>query len=1379
MAEQGGTECRAREGEVWTLYWDVAELHDIDLPAIQLKAKERVEERMTAENGLEHHANSATHIGEGAEDPLEGPSGGFEYRDMVREELLQQLRSDYRLCALLIDDFVHHLHTKEALLRDQVIDCLRLFLTKTDYDQRWRSAKPLIAQALFPLIPALCEEVEVVVALEPRARRNVLLPFLWILHLLPPPVLHCLWHCEDAEDQVGLLTLLTVSLNDFAYAGIKARESDQSTEPNYTLASESIDHLVNHSMSGGKGGGDGGGGGGGGGAIGGFASSNPATYKRDLERQMDIMYSAHRQKSFNRGRLTTVGGGGAAAAGGGVGGGGGGLTGVGGLASRRDSAQYNTVSGYPLTALLGSGGVGSGVSGVTVTFPAPSTHSTSAPSNPPLVSSASFGSAANAMASSRGGSSAPPSSIASASSPAILSTATTPSSTGGSSSGLSSGGSPSSATLLGSASSAVVGSPPVVGSLRKLRATMAVSTANRQLSSTLRASAFRTVSGGASLSSVHRELVMAIVRFEGALTRQVGRVVLSVVSRFVRFFASSLARSEGSFLEVLRCLTALFSNAQPNSFLLTVFPVALTFIRRFGFALHSSPARQLEFSRLSNAVFRTASFSSKAVRKHAVAVVYQCLMNEFTVKKDLTGLQTQFTVELSRQTDQLTAINERCLQQTFTALTLLSDRYGLQMDVSGEAQWAVEERAMAVGGGGGGEVGGAVEFRLCLQSLLGRLTTILGDSMEINRQGKLGEDADTATTEALLCQVADAFSHLPQVRMEWLKRLAKHHQHQQAYAEAGQAYLLVAQLAAQRKKEEGAGDGTGGGDVGETAESVDRVICSYYEACVSQLDLAELYEQCSDVYGALLPYYHHSHDYHRLSKAHLHLHSIFEKLLEANSKQIRMLGTYYRVGFYGARFGPRLDGREFIYKQPKITRLSEIASHMRSLYSKQLGCTVRILPDSNPVDRSKLDPDECVLQVTFVTPFFGGDTQGAGMSGADGEEDAHTNDVARGFYESVSSPSSTALHLRPTLLTYTGPRPRSSFIEQHSFLSAFKFSTPFTSTGKAFGAVTEQQKRNTVLFVQHPFPAIVTAQLVVRKTETILSAIESATEDVNARTASILEVIDSPHVNHKAVSQIIQGSVATQVHGGAKEICLAFLKPQHQHTAHSAAHSTTGNGGGGGGGRGGGATSTTSGAAEASDGEDSTSSTSLSSSSSSSSPSSLTSSIPSLSSSSALSSSSRANLRSALVAFLDACSRALEVNSRMCTTDGDREWQSNMDRLYEQMLEEMQPFLQPPIPVQEGEGGGVGEGLERSHQGSDSSSRTSGSDSGNGGGGRGSGGAAVGSGGGGGAPAEGNPPKASSSSLRAPVKRDRLRAGTRVGGPPSAPLSVSFNTRGS
>ena len=41
----------------------------------------------------------------------------------------------------------------------------------------------------------------------------------------------------------------------------------------------------------------------------------------------------------------------------------------------------------------------------------------------------------------------------------------------------------------------------------------------------------------------------------------------------------------------------------------------------------------------------------------------------------------------------------------------------------------------------------------------------------------------------------------------------------------------------------------------------------------------------------------------------------------------RMFGTYFRVGFYGTKFGD-LNGEEFIYKEPAITKLPEISHRL-------------------------------------------------------------------------------------------------------------------------------------------------------------------------------------------------------------------------------------------------------------------------------------------------------------------------------------------------------------------------------------------------------------------------------------------------------------------
>ena len=40
-----------------------------------------------------------------------------------------------------------------------------------------------------------------------------------------------------------------------------------------------------------------------------------------------------------------------------------------------------------------------------------------------------------------------------------------------------------------------------------------------------------------------------------------------------------------------------------------------------------------------------------------------------------------------------------------------------------------------------------------------------------------------------------------------------------------------------------------------------------------------------------------------------------------------MMGTYFRVAFYGSLFGD-IDTEEFVYKEPNITKLPEISNRL-------------------------------------------------------------------------------------------------------------------------------------------------------------------------------------------------------------------------------------------------------------------------------------------------------------------------------------------------------------------------------------------------------------------------------------------------------------------
>lgn len=112
------------------------------------------------------------------------------------------------------------------------------------------------------------------------------------------------------------------------------------------------------------------------------------------------------------------------------------------------------------------------------------------------------------------------------------------------------------------------------------------------------------------------------------------------------------------------------------------------------------------------------------------------------------------------------------------------------------------------------------------------------------------------------------------------------------------------------------------------------------------------------------------------------------------------------------------SGIEYIYKEPKVTSLSEVSEKLFKLYGEKYGQDiVKIVMDSNPIDINQLDPKLVYIQVTSVTPYF------------DKKE----------------------LETRQTEFEMT-----------HD-ISHFMFETPFTKDGRIRGSPEEQWKRRTIL----------------------------------------------------------------------------------------------------------------------------------------------------------------------------------------------------------------------------------------------------------------------------------------------------------------------------
>jgi hypothetical protein len=132
---------------------------------------------------------------------------------------------------------------------------------------------------------------------------------------------------------------------------------------------------------------------------------------------------------------------------------------------------------------------------------------------------------------------------------------------------------------------------------------------------------------------------------------------------------------------------------------------------------------------------------------------------------------------------------------------------------------------------------------------------------------------------------------------------------------------------------------------------------------------SQTYEAANELYKILIPIYEANRDIKKLAQVHSKLHDCFNKILLNSTR--RLFGTYFRVGFYGDKFED-LSGQEFIYKEPGITKLAEIAHRLENFYVQKFGpgC-VEIMKDSNNVDKSGLDlAAKAYIQITYVEPYF-------------------------------------------------------------------------------------------------------------------------------------------------------------------------------------------------------------------------------------------------------------------------------------------------------------------------------------------------------------------------------------------------------------------------
>ncbi|XP_073701495.1 dedicator of cytokinesis protein 9 isoform X2 [Garra rufa] len=361
--------------------------------------------------------------------------------------------------------------------------------------------------------------------------------------------------------------------------------------------------------------------------------------------------------------------------------------------------------------------------------------------------------------------------------------------------------------------------------------------------------------------------------------------------------------------------------------------------------------------------------------------------------------------------------------------------------------------------------------------------------------------------------LAKSYASTPELRKTWLDSMARIHVKNGDLSEAAMCYVHVAALVAEYLRRKGMfkqgctafrvvtpnidEEASMMEDVGmQDVHFNEDVLMELLEECADGLWKAERYELISDIYKLIIPIYEKRRDFERLAHLYDTLHRAYSKVTEVMHTGKRLLGTYFRVAFFGQGFFEDEDGKEYVYKEPKFTPLSEISQRLLKLYSDKFGAeNVKMIQDSGKINPKDLDSKYAYIQVTHVTPFL--------------EE--------------------------KELLE------RKTDFERSHNIRRFVFEMPFTISGKKQGGIEEQCKRRTILTTTHCFPYVKKRIAVMYQHHVDLNPIEVAIDEMSKKVLEIRQLCSCSDVDMIQLQLKLQGSISVQVNAGPLAYARAFL----------------------------------------------------------------------------------------------------------------------------------------------------------------------------------------------------------------------------------------------
>lgn len=637
--------------------------------------------------------------------------------------------------------------------------------------------------------------------------------------------------------------------------------------------------------------------------------------------------------------------------------------------------------------------------------------------------------------------------------------------------------------------------------------------------------------------SLHPILRQKLELWEENLSAAVSLQVLEITEKFSTTAAShSIATDYGKLDCITSIFTSFFSRSQPLEFLKALFPVFNSVFNLHGATLMAREndrfLKQIAFHLLRLAVFRNDNIRKRAViglqilvrssfshfmQTARLRVMLTITLSELLSDVQVTQMKSDGTLEESGEARRLRKSLEEMADES--KIHMLLRECGLpenalvaKSERSPEDQWSWSE----------------------VKYLSGNLLMALDANLEHALVTPVMNMDRYAAAESFY-KLAMAFAPVPDLHIMWLLHLCDAHQEMQSWAEAAQCAVAVAGVVMQALVSRN--DGVWSSDhvsalrkicpmvngeitseasaaevegYGASKLTVDSAV-KYLQLANKLFSQAELYHFCASILELVIPVYKSRRAYGQLAKSHTMLTNIYESILEQESSPIPFTdATYYRVGFYGERFG-KLDRKEYVYREPRDVRLGDIMEKLSHIYESRMDAnhTLHIIPDSRQVKADELQPGVCYLQITAVDPVMEDEDLGSRR-------------------ERIFSLSTGSVRAR--------------------VFDRFLFDTPFTKNGKTQGGLEDQWKRRTVLQTEGSFPALVNRLFVTKSESLEFSPVENAIGMIETRTAALRNELEEPRSSEgdqlprlQSLQRILQGSVAVQVNSGVLSVCTAFL----------------------------------------------------------------------------------------------------------------------------------------------------------------------------------------------------------------------------------------------